>query len=167
MTRRIAELFAIERQAVEAELASKDVHTLRQKKSRPVLAVIEQELAALRGASSASGSLAKAVTYLANQWPTLVHFLDDGRVPIHNNACENAIRRIAVGRKNWLFAGSLRGGQAAATIYSLIESCRRVDVDPFLYLHDVLVRVCTHSASRVHELVPAAWKERFAAVAAR
>jgi len=77
----------------------------------------------------------------------------------HNNACENAIRPVAVGRRNWLFAGSQRGGHAAATIYSLIESCRRVDVDPFVYLRDVLIRTCTHPASRVQELVPAAWKE--------
>jgi transposase len=74
---------------------------------------------------------------------------------------------VAVGRKNWLFAGSERGGHAAATIYSLIESCRRVEVDSFLYLRDILVRVCTHPSNRVHELAPAAWKERFAAEAAR
>jgi len=101
------------------------------------------------------------------QWRTLVRFLEDGRVPIHNNTCENAIRPVAVGRRNWLFAGSERGGRAAATIYSLIESCRRVDVDPFLYLRDVLVRVCTHPAARVHELVPASWKELFGAATTR
>lgn len=96
-----------------------------------------------------------------------MRFLEDGRVPLHNNSCENAIRPVAVGRKNWLFAGSERGGRAAATIYSLIESCRRVDVDPFLYLRDVLARVCTHPSGRVHELVPAVWKDLFAAEAPR
>ena len=83
------------------------------------------------------------------------------------NACEVAIRPIGVGRKNWLFAGSERGGHAAATIYTLIESCRRAGVDPFPYLRDVLVRVATHPASRVHEFVPASWKTLFGSQAAR
>jgi transposase len=96
-----------------------------------------------------------------------VRFLEDGRVPIHNNACEVAIRPIGIGRKNWLFAGSERGGHAAATIYSLIESCRRAGLDPFLYLRDVLVRVATHPAARVHELVPACWKTLFGSAPAR
>ncbi|MSR63208.1 MAG: transposase [Planctomycetes bacterium] len=113
-----------------------------------MLVEIEAEAHVLRSlATSDQGPLAKALTYLENQWPTLLRFLEDGRVPIHNNSCENAIRPIAVGRKNWLFAGSERGGHAAATIYSLIESCKRVGVDPFLYLRDVLVRVCTHPAA--------------------
>lgn len=168
MMRWIAKLFDIEREAVERKLEPKAVRALRAEKSQAVLTEIESEAQALRGqATSDQGALAKALTYLVNQWPTLVRFLEDGRVPIHNNACENAIRPIAVGRRNWLFAGSERGGHAAATIYSLIESCRRVDVDPFLYLRDVLVRVCTHPAARVHELVPANWKELFGAAAKR
>jgi hypothetical protein len=167
MMRAIAKLFDIEREAVERHLEPEAVRALRAEKSQALLTEIEQEAQALRGQTSDQGALAKALTYLVNQWPTLVRFLEDGRVPIHNNACENAIRPVAVGRRNWLFAGSERGGRAAATIYSLIESCRRVDVDPFLYLRDVLVRVCTHPAARVHELVPANWKELFGALATR
>jgi transposase len=167
MMRWIAKLFEVEREAVERQLEPEAVRALRAEKSQAVLAEIEQGAQALRGQTSDQGALAKARTYLVNQWPTLVRFLEDGRVPIHNNACENAIRPVAVGRRNWLFAGSERGGRAAATIYSLIESCRRVDVDPFLYLRDVLVRVCTHPAARVHELVPANWKELFGAAAPR
>lgn len=167
MMRRIGKLFDVEKEAVEAKLAPEAVRALRLAKSQAVLAEIEKDVEALRGIGSDQGALAKARTYLENQWPTLVRFLEDGRVPIHNNSCENAIRPIAVGRRNWLFAGSERGGQAAATIYSLIESCRRADVDPFLYLRDVLVRVCTHPAARVDELVPAAWKELFGPAVAR
>ena len=168
MMRRIAKLFDVEREAVEQRLEPAAVRALRAEKSQAVVTEIENEARALRAlATSDQGPLAKALTYLENQWPTLVRFLEDGRVPIHNNSCENAIRPVAVGRKNWLFAGSERGGRAAATIYSLIESCRRVDVDPFLYLRDVLARVCTHPASRVHELVPAAWKDLFSADATR
>lgn len=162
----VGRLFVIEREAVEAKLEHAAVKALRNEKSRPVVAEIEQVLLALKGTQSDAGSLAKALGYLANQWPTLVRFLEDGRVPIHNNACENAIRPVAVGRKNWLFAGSEKGGHAAATIYTLVESCRREGIDPFRYFRDVLVRVATHPSDRVHELVPAAWKERFASVEA-
>src|SRR5262249_1175678 len=168
MMRKIAKLFEIEREALERKLAPEEVRALRAEKSRPVLAEIEEESRAQReSVMSDQGALKKALVYLENQWPTLLCFLEDGRVPIHNNACENAIRPVAVGRRNWLFAGSERGGHAAATIYSLIESCRRVDVDPFLYLRDVLVRIATHPAARVHELVPACWKELFGAAATR
>lgn len=167
MMRRIGKLFDVEAEALREELGPEAVRALRLEKSQVILVEIRKAVDALHGIGSDQGPLAKALTYLENQWLTLVRFLEDGRVPIHNNSCENAIRPIAVGRRNWLFAGSERGGQAAATIYSLIESCRRVDVDPFVYLRDVLVRVCTHPSSRVHELVPAAWKEFFGPAVAR
>jgi transposase len=159
-------LFVIEREAIEAKLEPAAVKALREEKSRPVVAEIEQALLSMKGSQSDAGSLAKALGYLSNQWPTLVRFLEDGRVPIHNNACENAIRPVAVGRKNWLFAGSEKGGHAAATIYTLVESCRREGIDPFQYFRDVLVRTATHPADRVHELVPAAWKPLFSGAAA-
>jgi hypothetical protein len=167
MMRRIARLFELEREADEQKLTHQARLLLRRDKSQAVLAEIQTELVALRGGTSDQGPLAKALGYLENQWPTLARFLEDGRLPIHNNSCEQAIRPVAVGRRNWLFAGSERGGRAAATIYSLVASCRRVDVDPFVYLRDVLVRVATHPASRVHELVPARWKELFGPAAGR
>jgi transposase len=161
----IGKLFDVESEAVERKLEPAAVQALRDEKSRPLLERIRSKVEELRGQMSDQGSFSKALTYLHNQWPTLVRFLEDGRVPIHNNACEVAIRPVGIGRKNWLFAGSERGGHAAATIYSLIESCRRAQVDPFLYLRDVLVRVCTHPAARVHELAPARWKELFGSAA--
>lgn len=161
----VARLFLIEREAQERKLDPAALKALRLEKSQPIVTEIEREAGTLRRTTSDAGLLAKALLYLENQWPTLVRFLEDGRVPIHNNACENAIRPVAVGRKNWLFAGSERGGHAAATIYTLVESCRRDGIDPFHYFRDVLVRVATHPADRVHELVPAAW-QRFASTAA-
>jgi hypothetical protein len=163
MLRSIAKLFDLESEATQQKLDPDTLLALRRNRAPPILKEIQTRAEEWKGTTSDAGPLAKALTYLENQWPVLQRFLDDGRVPIHNNSCENAIRPVAVGRKNWLFAGSVRGGQAAATVYSLIESCRRVDVDPFLYLRDVLVRVCTHPASRVEELVPARWKELFGA----
>src|SRR5690606_11827162 len=109
-----------------------------------------------------AGVMGVACKYVENQRASLRVFLEDARVPIHNNACEVAIRPVAVGRKNWLFAGSLRGGRAAATIYTLVQSCRKAGVDPCAYLADVLTRVATHPAARVEELIPANWKRLFA-----
>jgi transposase len=167
MMRLIAKLFDLESKAAAEKLAPEALLTLRRNKAPPLLEEIGNLAAEWKGTTSDAGPLAKALVYLDNQWPVLGRFLEDGRVPIHNNSCENAIRPVAVGRKNWLFAGSVRGGQAAATVYSLIESCRRADVDPFVYLRDVLVRVCTHPSSRIDELVPARWKDLFGASLAR
>src|SRR4030095_10017997 len=100
----IAKLFDVEREAVEQKLEPAAVRALRAEKSQPLLTEIENEAEALRAlASSDQGPLAKALTYLENQWPTLARFLEDGRVPIHNNPCENAIRPVAGGRKDSLF----------------------------------------------------------------
>jgi transposase len=163
MLRLIGKLFDLESEAAQQKLEPAALLELRRNRAPPILEEISNLTTGWKGTTSDAGPLAKALTYLENQWPVLQRFLEDGRVPIHNNACENAIRPVAIGRRNWLFAGSVRGGECAATVYSLIESCRRVDVDPFVYLRDVLVRVCTHPASRVHELVPASWKELFGA----
>lgn len=161
MTALIGELFDVEVQAIENRLDPGGVFALRAERSRKTLDRIHEQAEKLRHHGSEQAAFGEAQKYLFNQWPTLVRFLEDGRVPIHNNSCERSIRPVAVGRRNWLFAGSERGGEAAATIYSLIESCRRVGVDPYAYLRDVLIRVATHPADRVDELVPARWKVLF------
>jgi transposase len=109
--------------------------------------------------------MAKAMDYVRNQRKALRQFLREGLAPIDNNACERAIRPVAIGRKNWLFAGSMRGGRAAAVIYTLVESCKLAGVDVLAYLADVLVRVATHPASRIDELLPANWVARFSSLA--
>jgi transposase len=158
----IGKLFDIEKQADADKLELEARLALRQSESAAALEELERELKGWRAQYSESGKMGEACKYLENQRGHLRVFLDDARVPIHNNDCELSIRPVAVGRRNWLFAGSVRGGQAAATIYSLVESCKRVGVDPIEYLADVLVRVATHPASRIEELIPANWKERFA-----
>jgi len=157
----IAGLFALEREADAANLTAEQRLALRRERCPRLLEEIDSQRLSLRGRGSESGKLAQALTYLENQWPSLVRFMQDGRIPIHNNACEGAVRPIAIGRRNWLFAGSPRGGAAAATVYSLIESCRNAKVDPYEYFCDVLVRANTHPASQVDELIPALWKLRF------
>jgi transposase len=158
----IGKLFDLEKRATDDELSLEDRLALRQRESAKVIEALDRELLGWRELYSESGQMGTACKYFENQLEHLRVFLGDARVPIHNNACEVAIRPVAVGRRNWLFAGSPRGGRAAATIYTLVESCKKAGVDPQVYLADVLMRVATHPASRVHELIPARWKEIFA-----
>lgn len=100
---------------------------------------------------------ARAIDYSLGRWDALVRYLDDGMLPADNNWAENRIRPIAIGRNNWLFAGSLRAGKRAAAVMSLIQSAKLNDLNPWAYLKDVLQRLPTQSASRVEELLPHRW----------
>ena len=110
-----------------------------------------------QGVPNGSGT-ARAIDYSLKRWVALTHYLSDGQVPIDNNWIENQIRPIALGRKNWLFAGSLRAGKRAAAIMSLIQSAKLNGYDPLVYLKDVLTRLPTQPASRVGELLPHRWQ---------
>jgi len=153
----IRKLFDIEAAADRDDLDSQQRLDLRRAKGRTLLAQILWQTRGWKDDFSTSGKMGEAMKYLTNQWKRLRCFLLDGRVPIHNNACENSIRPIAVGRRNWLFVGSERGGEAAAIIYTLLESCRLANVDRWVYLRDVLTRVATHPARQIADLVPARW----------
>jgi hypothetical protein len=100
---------------------------------------------------------AKALDYSLKRWEALTRYLDDGAVPIDNNRVENLIRPWALGRKNWLFAGSLRSGQRAAAVMSLIQSAKLNGHEPYAYLKDVLERLPTQQASAIQELLPQHW----------
>jgi len=152
------ELYNVEDEADERKLGVDARQALRHEKARPVVARLLSRTLGWKETFSLSGKMAEAIKYLRNSRASLMTYLRDGRVPIDNNACERSIRPIAVGRRNWLFAGSVRGGEAAATIYTLIESCKAVDVHPVEYLTDVLSRLATHPASRIGELTPSGWK---------
>jgi transposase len=158
----IRKLYEIEREADEAVLDREARMALRRQKARPILAAIFSRVRRLQNQYSDAGLMAKALGYVRLQRKSLRQFLREGLAPIDNNACERAIRPIAIGRKNWLFAGSMRGGRAAAVIYSLIESCRRAEVEPVSYLADVLVRVATHPANKIEDLLPANWGKALA-----
>ena len=103
-------------------------------------------------------STAKAIDYSLKRRTALAHYISDGQVPIDNNWIENRIRPIATGRKNWLFAGSLRAGKRAAAIMSLIQSAKLNGHDPFLYLKDILSRLPTQPNSQISELLPHRWQ---------
>jgi transposase len=165
--RRIDVLFEIERtinsKTPEQRLA------VRHENSRPRVADLEIWMRQQRALLSSSNDTAKAINYLLNRWAAFTRFLDDGRVCLSNNAAERALRGVAIGRRNWTFAGSDAGGHRAAAVYTLVETCKMNDVDPQAWLADVLARLPDYPANKVADLLPWNWKanlEPNAAVAA-
>ena len=131
---------------------------MRHERSRPLIAELEIWMRQQRALLSNKNDTAKAINYLLNRWAAFTRFLDDGRVCLTNNAAERALRGVAVGRRNWTFAGSDAGGDRAAAVYTLIETCAMNDVDPQAWLADVLARLPDHPANKVDELLPWNWK---------
>ena len=129
----------------------------RQDKIAPLVADLEGWMRDVRRTMSRHADVAKAIDYMLKRWASFSRFLDDGRICLTNNAAERALRGIALGRKAWLFAGSNRGGERAAAVYSLIVSAKLNDVDPRAWLAGVLARIADHPASRLHELLPWHW----------
>ena len=154
--RRIDELFSIER-SINGKPPDERV-AARQQHSRPLVEALRSWLEGERRKLSSKHRLAKAADYILKRWPPFIRFLDDGRLCLSNNAAERAVRGIAIGRKNWLFAGSDSGGRRAAAILSLIETCKLNDVDAEAWLADVLARLADHPAKRIDELLPWNWK---------
>src|SRR5207244_9531909 len=147
--------------AIEIEINGKpppERMRVRNEHSRPLVLALETWLRAQRRKLSAKNEIAKAIQYSLNRWTALTRFLDDGRLCISNNAAERALRCVAVGRHNWTFAGSDRGGCRAAAIYTLVETAKLNDIDPQAWLADVLARLPGHPAKRIHELLPWNWK---------
>jgi transposase len=151
---------------IEDEAAALDPDArreLRQARSRPVMDALHAWMSAQRRLVPEGSGIAKALDYSLNRWEALTRHLDDGRVPVCNNWVENQIRPWATGRKNWLFAGSLRAGKRAAAIMSLIRSAQLNGHDPLTYLKDVLTRLPTHRAADIDQLLPHRWKSDVAA----
>ena len=154
--RRIDALFEIER-AINGR-STEQRRAVRQELSAPLIVDLERWLREERPKLSRHAESAKAIDYMLKRWPAFTRFLDDGRICLSNNAAERALRGIALGRKSWLFAGSDRGGQRAAAIYSLIVTAKLNDIDPQAWLADVLARIAGHPAHRIDELLPWNWR---------
>jgi transposase len=155
----VQQLYQIERAGAEESVDARRVR--RQEHSVPVLEAIRVEREALAATVLPKSPLGEAVRYLTNQWDALQRFTEDGRFRIDNNGAENQLRGVAIGRKNWLFAGSFEGARRAALLYSLVQSCTLIDVSPFDYLKDVLIRVATHPQRLIGQLTPPGWAETF------
>ena len=149
-------LYDFEREARDG--TAKQRWRIRQRKSRRVAKVLQKWLIVRRQQVPDGSATAKAIDYSLKRWTALTRFIDDGDLPIDNNWVENQIRPIALGRANWLFAGSLRAGKRAAAVMSLVHSARINGHDPYAYLRDVLERLPTHPASRIDELLPHRWQ---------
>ena len=131
---------------------------VRLRASRRVAALLHRWLLTQRQLVPPGSATAKAIDYCLKRWQGLTRFIDDGNLPISNNWVENQIRPIALGRSNWLFAGSLRAGKRAAAVMSLVHSARINGHDPYAYLKEALDRLPTHPASRIEELLPHRWQ---------
>jgi hypothetical protein len=130
----------------------------RQMHATPLLAGIFEKIQELKSQAIPSEPLHKAIDYALNQNEALCRYIEDGRLRPDNNTAENAMRPITLGRKNWLFVGSERGGRAAALFMSLVKSCKDLDINPWEYLDDMLRRIMSHPISRLRELLPDQWK---------
>jgi transposase len=150
-----AHLYEVEREV--ADLDDQERRRIRQERGKPVADTLHTWLTAQRQKVPPGSATAKAIDYSLGRWAALTRYLDDGRLAADNNRVENLIRPIAIGRNNWLFAGSLRAGQRAAAVMSLIHSARMNGHDPYAYLRDVLERLPTQPANRIDELLPHRW----------
>ena len=150
-----AVLYDIEREA--QALDPGDRRRVRQERAKPIAEDFHVWLQAQRARVPDGSATARAIDYSLGRWTALTHYLQDGGVPCDNNWVENQIRPIAIGRSNWLFAGSLRAGKRAAAIMSLIHSARLNGHDPYAYLRDVMERLPTQHASRIGDLLPHRW----------
>ncbi len=155
----IQKLYEVERQA--AALSHEERRALRQERSAPILEEIDRVRAELSRTALPKSGLGEALRYLHNQREALGRYLLDGRLKPDNNGAENQLRVVAVGRKNWLFAGSLEGARRAAVLYTLAQGSKLAGVEPFRYFKDVLLRLATHPASRIDELTPTGWTAAF------
>jgi transposase len=152
---RIGALYGIEKEA--RGRPPDERKRMRQERSKPLLDALHAWLASTKAKLSPKTDLAAAIRYALGRWAALGRYIDDGRLEIDNNAAERAIRPLALGRKNYLFAGSDAGGERAAAIYSLIETAKLNGLDPEAWLRDVLGRIADHPINRIADLLPWNW----------
>ena len=149
---RIGQLYGIEKKI--RGRSPEERREARQTRSRPVLEAMHAWLKATMSKLSKKSDLAKAIYYALERWPALMVFTGDGRAEMDNNAAERALRTVAIGRKNYLFAGSDAGGERAAAIYSLLGSAKLNGIDPEAYVTEVLRRIANHPINRIRDLLP-------------
>ena len=153
----IGQLYAVEKRARQAGIEGEDLRLLRQETARPVANELQAYLLKIQQELLPKSDAGQAVAYILKNWIALTRYLDDGDLPIDNNRTERSLRGIAVGRNNWTFLGSDRGGKTMAILRSFVSSCELNKVDPFAWFRDVLGRISSHSIQKLDELLPHNW----------
>lgn len=151
-------LYEVEREARDGKRNAVERLALRQTKSRPILADLKAYLEAERIKVLPKSPLGEAIDYTISNWRALERYLEDGDLEIDNNGAERSLRPIVVGRNNWMFYGSDKGGRTGAVLSTLIASCKRLRVEPFTYLRDLFTRISAHPHNRLDELLPDRWQ---------
>jgi transposase len=159
----IGRLYAVEHRGKAPSVSPERLLAWRQRHSRRRLDRLRRELDRLSLSVLPRSPLGLAIRYTLNNFKALNRYTEAPYLSIDNNHSERQIKQLVIGRKNWLFAGSAGGAENAAILFSVIVSCKLHGVDPFAYLRDVLMRIQTHPASRVEELIPRQWQKRFGA----
>ena len=160
--RQIQNLYRVEAQLRQPRAGPRLREAVRAHQSRPIVERIQQALVLLKASHRhlPQSLLGQAIDYTLGQWPTLTTFLTDGRVEIDNNLVENAIRPTAIGKKNWLFIGAAEAGERSAIVYTIVESCRRREIDPYAYLRDVFTRLPYLTNRQIGQVTPEAWAKK-------
>ena len=157
-----SKLYQIEEEAVTKGIVGTSKHLkLRQSKSKSLMYGMKGRAKSLEGSYGPNSKMGQALTYFKNQWDRLSLFLEDPLLPLDNNISEQTMRKVALGRKNFLFVGNLNAGRNLANIFTVVETCRLHDVNPEPYIADVLIRMQTHPASDIDDLMPWNWKRLF------
>lgn len=155
----IQKLYTIERRARKEKMSTSERLALRQAEAKSIYKELLAWVITEQKSNLSKGAIGKALHYAKNQLPRLQHYLEDGRIEIDNNLIENSIRPLALGRKNYLFAGSHRGAKRAAMMYSFFASCKYAGVNPWEWLTDVLGRIGTLHVNRLDEMLPGTWAQ--------
>ena len=150
-------LYAIEKMGRDKSLSKEDLFAARQEQAVPVLQNLKAWMMNAYEQVLPQSTIGKAISYSLQRWDKLSLYTSDARLQIDNNLVENAIRPVAIGRKNYLFAGSHNGARRAAMLYSFMGTCKISDVNPFEWLRDILRRIPSHSVNKLEELLPNNW----------
>ena len=158
----IQKLYRIESRAKAMGLSLEARLELRQREAQPIFMDLGQLIATLRKDMLPKSPLGRALSYAENQWPAMARYLEVAQAELDNNSTEHALRGVVLGRRNWLHVGQEAGGEKAANLFSLMITCKRLGVEPYAYLHDILRRLPTHLDKDIWQLTPRGWQETFA-----
>lgn len=158
----LQKLYRIESRAKAMGLSLEARLQLRQQEAKPIFTDVGLLIATLQKDLLPKSPLGKALSYAENQWPAMARYLEVAHAELDNNSIEHALRGVVLGRRNWLHVGQEAGGEKAANLFSLMITCKRLGVEPYAYLHDVLQRLLSHPNKDIWQLTPRGWKETFA-----